>query len=141
LTQFGTQRELQPNTVESGFSLYLTPKIHQNTVFLQISTSLSNVVDIGVFPPQLIDNNGGDSTNVSDVIQLPETVEKRFTQRSAIPSGSTLILAGFKHRVDNTAKSKLFGMEILGGKGASSNASELVILITPTVLPSHLVDD
>lgn len=118
----GNSVTLTPAVVSAGFSLYLLPKIQGNNVYLQISSTLSNLERMDKF---------GTGTNQ---IQLPVVAEKRFNQRTVLTTGSTLILAGFK-QLNNTAnKVTMFESDALGGKGGSQGSTETIVLITPTII-------
>lgn len=120
----GTSVTMTPAVVSSGFSLYLLPKIQGNNVYLQISSTLSNLEKIDKITI-------GDQKNS---IQLPVVAEKRFNQRSVVPTGSTLILAGFKQLGNEANKVSMFESDTLGGKGGSQSNRETIVLITPTVI-------
>lgn len=120
----GASTSLTPGVVSSGFSLFLLPKIQGNNVYLQISSTLSSLEKIDKFT---LPNN-------TSAIQMPVVAEKRFNQRTVVPSGATLILAGFK-QVGNTAnKISMFDSDALGGKGGQQSNVETIVLITPTVI-------
>lgn len=123
-----SQTSLEPGIVTSGFSLYVLPKIQDKKVYLQITTSLSNLEDIQT-------QSAGGSAPVQ--IQTPELAEKYFNQRSMLHSGETLILAGFKSLNNTTGANKNFGSDVLGGKGAIRSNTETLILITPYVMGGH----
>ncbi|CAM4423785.1 MAG: Type 3 secretion system secretin [Legionellaceae bacterium] len=120
----GTSVTMTPGVVSSGFSLYILPKIQGNNVYLQISSTLSNLEKLDKI-------SFGDQNNS---IQLPVLAEKRFNQRSVVPTGSTLVLAGFKQLGNQANKITLFESEALGGKGGHESNVETIVLITPTVV-------
>ncbi len=115
--------QITPGTLVTGLILYILPKILGDKVYLQVSADLSSQVGtITSF------TSGGSS------IQVPQTTEKEFNQRSVIGSNDTLILSGFR-QVSNTANAaQLFDSQALGGRGASQTNSETVVLITPIIL-------
>ncbi len=117
-----SQNGLDPGTVISGFVLYLVPKIEGHNVYLQISSTISGQP---TFESQ---------TSQGATIQLPTQDLKRFNQRAMVPTGSTLVLSGFKQLNNEANKSSFFGLDPLGGKGARHTNTETVILITPTIL-------
>ncbi len=67
-------------------------------------------------------------------IQTPSLTQKMFNQRTALHSGETLIVAGYRRVRDQTAVAKFFEMEALGAKGSDSKNIETLVLITPIVL-------
>jgi type IVB pilus formation R64 PilN family outer membrane protein len=121
---------LTPGLVTTGFSLYLLPKIQGNDVYLQISSTLANGL---TFKEQT--SGGGTGVNASRIF-VPTVSEKRFNQRSVVPSGSTLVIAGFKQLQTEANKASMFGSSALGGRGAQQTQVETIVLITPTILRS-----
>src|SRR3990167_2305672 len=117
-----SQTALTPGIVNSGFVIDVLPKIQGKNVYLQLTTSISN-------PPSFSTASSGSQT-----ISTPTIDEKRFNQRSVIPSGGTLVLSGYKQITNKTAKNSFLGTGILGGVGASNNTGETILLITPTIL-------
>jgi type IVB pilus formation R64 PilN family outer membrane protein len=125
---------LTPGLITTGFSLYLLPKIQGNDVYLHISSTLSNGLKIGQFSSS--GSASGQSTGNSATIQLPSVSEKRFNQRAVVPSGATLVIAGFKQMNTEANKNAMFGADPLGGRGAQQNNTETIVLITPTIVRS-----
>ena len=128
-TNVGSTATLTPGTVTTGFSLYLLPKIQGNNVYLQISSTLASLITL----KQYTGNTTGSSSN-SSAIYAPIVSSKRFNQRSAVPSGDTLVLAGFKQLKNEANKQSLFGSDALGGYGGNQTNVETIVLITPTIL-------
>ncbi len=122
--------QLTPGTTITGLTLYILPKIMRDKVYLQVNADLSVLVNIATF------TSGGASNAAANTssIQLPTVTEKHFNQRSAIRSGDTLILSGFR-QVSNQANAMQFlTSQALGGKAAQQLNTETIILITPIVL-------
>ena len=118
--------ELVPGQVNAGLTLFLLPKIMDNKIYLQVSSSLSSL--------QQIQNIYANNSDESQKIQAPIINDNTFNQRSVITSGSTLILAGFK-QIQNQANNSAFaGLDALGGRGAAQQNVETLILITPYIL-------
>jgi len=117
---------ITPGTVISGLVLYLLPKIMDNKVYLTVNADLSNLVQIQPF------TSGSGSGSAS--IQVPQTTEKEFNQRSVISSGDTLILSGFRQVQNQSGAMQLMDSQALGGKGASQTNTETIVLITPIIL-------
>ncbi len=130
VVQGPTTTTLTPGTVTNGFTLYLLPKIQGDNVYLQISSIISNLIAIQPYP-----SNGSASVQSGgNQIYAPIIDEKRFNQRTLVPSGATLLLAGFK-QLNNTANNNsIFGSNTLGGYGGGQKNVETVILITPTII-------
>lgn len=121
-----SQTSYNPGVVNTGFVLYVLPKIEKDKVYLQLSAIMSTLKSIDTFP------QGATATQTQ--VQLPNVDYKRFNQRSAVPNGDTLILAGYRQANDTANTTGLFGITPLGGKGASQENIEMIILITPTVV-------
>lgn len=128
-TSATTTTSLTPGTIKTGFTLYLLPKIQRNDVYLQISSTISSLLGITT-----ITANPNERARDNTQIQLPTVTEKRFNQRTLIPSNATLVLAGFKQLRNEANKAKMFGSSVLGGRGAKQNNSETIVLITPTIV-------
>jgi len=125
-TTNAVQTSLNPGTVTTGFTMYVLPKIQGNDVLLQLTSELSNLDNM----QQLKSSNANDA----NLINAPTVSSKSFNQRSMVPSGSTLVLAGFRQINNEANKASLFGIEPLGGKGAQQINSETIVLITPVVV-------
>ena len=129
----GTTSSITPGTVTDGFTLYVLPKIQGDKVFMQISSTLSDLLSITKA------DNAPTGTNVKDqttftAIQTPTLSQKVFNQRTALHSGETLIVAGYRRVRDETSEAKYFTVAALGGKGSESENIETLVLITPIVL-------
>lgn len=118
---------ITPGTIVTGLVLYILPKILNDKVFLQVNADLSTLVKIDKF-------TSGEGGTSPASIQVPRTTEKEFNQRSVIASGDTLILSGFRQVQNTTGAMQFFESQALGGKGASQNNSETIVLITPIIL-------
>lgn len=125
-----TTASLTPGSVTSGFTLYLLPKIKDNQIYLQISSTLSTLVALTSYTTNLSTSG---STTQQATITAPTTAEKRFNMRTLVPNGSTLVIGGFKQKTDNSRESKMFGVKALGGEGAHSQNKETILLITPVI--------
>jgi type IVB pilus formation R64 PilN family outer membrane protein len=135
--QVGSSTSLTPGVVNTGFKLYILPKIMNGNVYLQLSSELSTLDDISVFQGQTGGNNNNNNNNnnvPTSQIQLPTVSGKHFNLRSMVPSGHTLIIAGFRQTQNTANASSMFGSPLLGGKGADQNNIETIVLITPTVM-------
>ena len=129
---------IKPGTVTDGFTLYLLPKIQGSKVYMQISSTISNLIRLekqSTIPSGTSGDQSGNSQY--NAIEVPTIAEKVFNQRSVVLSGSTLIIAGYKRLRDETANATLFGLSALGGKGAHTKNVETLVLITPTILRIH----
>jgi type IVB pilus formation R64 PilN family outer membrane protein len=124
-----TQTALEPGTLTTGFSLYIVPTIFDKEVLLQITTSISRKISINEFSTI----TGAGAANGTR-IQMPNFTDRRFTQRSVVPNNHTLVLTGFKGLRNSTGDSTPFKVDLLGGKGATSEITEIVLLITPVII-------
>lgn len=123
-----SQTTLNPGVVNTGFKLYILPKILRNNVYLEVSSELSNLQSL-----ELLTVGGTSQTSPgSSSIQLPIVDGKRFNLRSVVPSGSTLIIAGF-NSVDSVAgTNSSFGVK--SGANTDQKDVQTILLITPTIL-------
>lgn len=139
----GTTSSIEPGTVTEGFTLYVLPKIKNQDVYMQISSTLSDLLAIQKedneptsFEAEQAENNKNNKNNNNSnqfvAIQVPTLAQKVFNQRSVVRSGTTLVIAGFKRLRDATARATLFG--IPSGEGAEQQNVETVVLITPVIL-------
>jgi len=135
--QVGSSTSLTPGVVNTGFKLYILPKIMNGNVYLQLSSELSTLDSISTFVGQT-GTTASSGTNAasggSSQIQLPTVSGKHFNLRSMVPSGHTLIIAGFRQTQNTANASTMFGSPLLGGKGADQNNIETIVLITPTIM-------
>lgn len=117
--------QLTPGTVVTGLTLYVLPKILGDKVYMQVNADLST-------------NRGTESFGSGDnEIQLPRVVAKNFNQRSAIKSGDTLILSGFRQVANNASAMQFMKSQALGGKGSRQETTETIVLITPIILDGN----
>jgi type IVB pilus formation R64 PilN family outer membrane protein len=124
-----------PGSITDGFTLYLLPKIQNEKIYMQISSTIASLDKLDKVSTDPASSTSSSSTQYQ-AIQVPTLSQKSFNQRSLVSSGSTLIVAGFKQMKDATSDASLFGIKPLGGRGASTNNIETLMLITPVVLHS-----
>lgn len=130
-----TTTAMTPGVVTDGFTLYLLPKIQNNHIYLQITSTLANLTNLATFSSA--PTNSSTSTSTATSIQVPTVASKEFNIRSRVSSGETLVIAGFKSIENQTAKNDPFGITAAGGEGSHQENVQTVILITPTILSSH----
>ncbi len=141
----GTTSSIIPGTITDGYTLYVLPKIQGDNVFMQISSTLSDLQSItkqdnipaGVNPNDVLDNDNRRVSNQNSsfvAIQTPTLSQKMFNQRTKVESGDTLIIAGYRRMRDATSDAKLFGVPWLGAKASRSQNIETLVLITPIVM-------
>lgn len=133
--QYFTTNSINPGSITDGFTLYLLPKIQGDHVYMQISSTVANLQSLEKVSNQP-DNTNSSGGSQFQAIQVPTLNQKSFNQRSLVTSGSTLIIAGYKRLQDGTSTASFFGIDPLGGKGASIHNIETLVLITPTILHS-----
>lgn len=123
-----TSVEVTPDAVYDGINMSVTPKLQKDMdkILLEYSLTLNTIDDMS--------QTYTDSTG--NKVTLPRTSIKNILQRSALRSGQTLVLSGFKQ---NTTKIQNDGVgsanfQLLGGGRNSNNTSQyLVITVTPYV--------
>lgn len=120
----GSTDVLIPGVITTGFELYVLPKVSNDAVILQISTSLSDL--------QAIDEvRSGDM-----LIQTPHTNRKSFFMKAMVGHGETLLLSGLKNDRQETRGEQSFGSWLFGGGSKNTQqSSEMLLLITP-----HIID-
>lgn len=127
---------ITPGNVEDGFTLYVLPKIQGNHVYMQISSTIANLLSLNKISTEP-SSTSSSSTQQYNAIEVPTLAQKSFNQRSVVPNGSTLIIAGYKRLRDEIDNAKLFGTDIIGGKGAKGSNIETLVLITPTIIRNN----
>jgi type IVB pilus formation R64 PilN family outer membrane protein len=118
---------INTGSVYQGITMAVTPRIQRGTdkVLLEYSMSL-NTLD-GMTPYS--DASGNQ-------VSLPKTTIKNILQRSALRSGQTLVLSGFKQSgsVLNNSGVGSPSNQLLGGARDAQNSSQyLVITVTPYI--------
>jgi type IVB pilus formation R64 PilN family outer membrane protein len=118
---------ITPGTIITGLVLYVLPKIMGNKIYLDVNADVSNLVTLQTF------TSGATGASPAS-IEVPTTTEKEFNQRSVIGSGDTLILSGLRNITNQTGAMQLLDSQALGGKGATEQNQETIVLITPIIL-------
>ena len=118
-----TQERLSPSTVSTGVALTILPKIVGDRVFLQASIQVSDLVAL---------ESAGRSTG--QTIQLPTVSRNQFFQSARLGSGETLALGGMSVERGNAQDQSIGRFRWLGARSRQSRRSEMVLLITPTLL-------
>lgn len=140
LSQNFLTTSITPGSITDGFSLYILPKIQNNKIFMQISSTIANLEQLQKVSTSANNNdaqiNNNNNQQQFEAIQVPTLAQKAFNQRSVVTSGSTLIIAGYKRLRDEVDKASYFGIDPLGGKGARTKNVETLVLITPVILHS-----
>lgn len=122
-----TSVEVTPDSVFEGINMSVTPKLQkEDKILLEYALTLNTVDDMS----QTYTDSSGNK------VTLPKTSIKNLIQRSALRSGQTLVLSGFKQ---NNTKIQNDGLgsanfQLLGGGRNSANSSQyLVITVTPYI--------
>ena len=110
-TDYNQTTTLTPGEVTTGFAMTIVPHIlDRRRVILQYTINMSKLDDMREF------------TNNEVTIQLPQTSNRAFSQRSTLQMGETLILAGFQDQTQklsntlglvNAARDKEYSKTIL----------------------------
>lgn len=145
LSQNFLTTSVTPGSVTDGFTLYILPKIQDEKVYMQITSTIANLErleKVSTAPDNSSNTQNNSASNNSgqqqfEAIQVPTISQKAFNQRSTVSTGSTLIIAGYKRLRDAVTQSNFFGAPPpLGGAGAQTNNIETLVLITPIILHS-----
>ncbi len=123
-----SQTTLTPGNITDGLTLFILPKIQKDKVIMQISSTLASLVKI----EKVSSAPEGESKGDYSAIQTPTINQKQFNQRSAVMSGETLIIAGYKSLHNETSQAGI--IEPLGGRSSLTKNRETIVLITPTIL-------
>lgn len=121
-----------------GLNLSIIPSaLDNNLVSLKLLPSLSNVGSFSKFA------FGNDDSSSGIRLEVPETFQKQIYIDVNAQSGQTIILGGTRTSNQSRAKNGLPGVtntsffsKIFGGTSNSDSQTELVILVTPTVIPA-----
>src|SRR3990167_4795702 len=134
--QYFNTNSITPGSITDGFTLYLLPKIQNDQVYLQLSSTIASLEKLEKVSntPDISSSNGSNNNSQYQATQVPTLAQKSFNQRSLVQSGSTLIIAGYKRLQDATSDANFFGIAPLGGRGASTRNIETLVLITPIIL-------
>ena len=125
-----TQERLSPSTVSTGVALTILPKIVGDRVFLQASIQVSDLVAL-----ESAGRSGGQT------IQLPTVSRNQFFQSARLGSGETLALGGMSVERGNAQDQSIGRFRWLGARSRQSRRSEMVLLITPTLLDAPAPDE
>lgn len=126
--------QLTPGSVTTGLTLYVLPKILGDKIYLQVNADLSTNNGLTTISSTAGDVTTTTTPTTGSIIQVPNTTQKQFNQRSVIASGDTLIMAGFRELSNQTGAMQLLQSQALGGKGSKESLKETIVLITPIIL-------
>lgn len=126
----GTQTDIEPGSVTTGFNLHLVPRVDRSgDLMLQYGINISELTGA---------QDGFDTfESGGQTVQLRRVNQRNFIQQARIPNGNTLVLAGFE-QVKSTSNRQGVGhhnFPLLGGKRSASMEREIIVIaITPTLL-------
>ena len=121
----GSSDLLIPGVVRTGFELYLLPKISNEQILLQLSTSLSDLLGIEQI-------NSGEK-----LIQTPQTTRKKFFMKAIVGNSETLLISGLQNTRRQWKGKQGFFPWLFGGQRTSHHQhTETIVLLTPRILPS-----
>jgi len=129
-TDSGTQTQIEPGSVTSGFNLHLVPRVDRSgDLLLQYGINISELTG---------SQDGFDTFETGgQTVQLRRMNQRNFIQQARIPNGNTLVLAGFEQVRSSANKTGVGPNQIpwLGGKSSVAQQREIVVIaITPTIL-------
>lgn len=121
-------------TINSGLSLQIVPRVLDDGI-VSMAIAYSNT---GRPTLDLFTSGQGDNQTT---VQLPKYSKQQTIQFPAIPSGSTMILTGFREDRAGLDRSGIAGVPMLGGSNSASKAKRrLAVLLTPVIFdPLDLV--
>lgn len=125
-TDTSSQSAMEQGIVETGFSLYVVPKIMNDNVILRLTTNLSSLLSLDRKNQSVETTDGTQETYV----ESPNIANKDFDQSLTIPSGQTMILSGLTRTNNNGTEA--FGLS--AAASASMDRGETIIAITPIIV-------
>jgi type II secretory pathway component GspD/PulD (secretin) len=128
-----TQTSVTPGSLQTGYSVMVTPKITStNKILVNVTVNLSSVISIQTR------TFGKDSSNQNSV-DLPTTRSKSFMQAVPLASGQTAVIAGFQDNQNDVASNSHAAESswwLGGAKATQSNNAMTVVLVTPYIINS-----
>ncbi len=128
----GSESNIIPDTVDTGFSMQLLPNIVENNkIMLLFKMSIKDLIKITTFS----------SGSSSATVQLPEIDERAFMQEVVMESGQTLVLTGFEQMKNNDTRYGIGDADFMalgGSRETEATRDVLVVIITPQVLVSPM---
>lgn len=119
----GTEQLLIPGRVTTGFELFLLPKIQQQQVILQLSSSLSALKGLDTV------------ASGEQQIQTPRTSRKTFFLKAMVGHQQTLLLSGLQQsRSESGKRQGLFSWLAGGDVQQTLGNSETLLLLTPYIV-------
>ncbi len=126
----GSESAIKQGKVETGFSMYVLPKIYKNEVIMRLTTNLSTLLAL----ESKGTTGSSDSNGTQVLIEAPKVSDKDFDNSVIIRSGNTLLIAGLSREAETSTEANA-GVDIAGTTKASKKVRvETIIAITPTIL-------
>ncbi|GGF92025.1 MULTISPECIES: hypothetical protein [Cysteiniphilum] len=126
------QTSVTPGTIDTGYSIVITPRIiRNNEVLMNIS---SNISQLEAMREKQFYSGGLTTPNT---IELPDLRHKTFMQAVPLHSGQTAVLAGFQNNVNNTGTNSIGPSSTwaLGGNQSTNHQQTItVIIVTPYII-------
>ena len=121
-----TTTTVNTDSVYQGITMAITPKVQKDSdkILLEYALTLNTIDSMS--------NTYSDPSG--NKVTLPVTTIKNILQRSALRSGQTLVLSGFKQR-NSTITNDGVGSAQFQGLGGDRNASNAVQYLVITVTP------
>lgn len=119
----GSQQRLKPGVVTTGFELFLLPKVQQQQVILQLSSSLSALKGIDTV------------RSGEQLIETPRTSRKSFFLKAMVENQQTLLLSGLQqsHSISDERQGPI--PWLTGGQSQQSiKNKETILLLTPQII-------
>ncbi|WP_194757339.1 hypothetical protein [Aliidiomarina indica] len=121
----GSNDLLIPGVVRTGFELYVLPKVANQQVLLQLSTSLSDLKGIS------------EVTSGETTIQTPQTSRKKFFMKAIVADQESLLISGLQNRRSTWQEERSLISRFLGGGQSRVNQhTETLLILTPRILTS-----
>ena len=125
----GSESSITQASVETGFSMYVLPKIYKDEVIMRLTTNLSTLLKM---EKKGSTNSNGEGTQV--LVEAPKVADKDFDNSIIIRTGNTLLIAGLSKEAETSSDASA-GTELLGvSKSSNKIRVETIIAITPTIL-------
>lgn len=122
-------QSIETAAVFQGISMNITPKVLPNgKILIEYAMNMSDLLGFEKL-------STGDSAS-SQSLSLPNTTLNNILQRASVKSGQSMVLSGFKQRINSSTRrgSPAPNVPVLGG-GVQAETKEqyLVVVVTPTL--------
>ncbi|MBJ7265586.1 type II secretion system protein GspD [Idiomarina abyssalis] len=122
----GSQNQLIPGEVTTGFRFAVLPRIENEKIIMQLDLLMSTF------------DGFHEETDGQSKITVPNTRKKKFFLRSWAYDGQTLMISGLSNKKRDVRNDQGFLSQLFGGRrGADTQVTETVLLITPRIVDSE----